>query len=109
MDTTIEPEVVFNMDLANAPTGLRFCQEAFETLRSMGQLPALEERKPYELSSWMEEDETDPEMLSDAIDYWNDRLSDVGFYAHWDAGDVVVFDLRPFSDEERESFFESCY
>jgi hypothetical protein len=92
-ETLIEPEVVFNMDLANGPTGERFCREACDV---MGLL--------VDDSYFTDDDEES--FLGEYIDWLDDQLSMRGYHAHWDAGDVVVYDLRPLSDDERDAFFE---
>ncbi len=39
------------------------------------------------------------------MDEWNDKLSEAGYCALWNAGDVVVYDLRELSDEAKEAFY----
>lgn len=79
--------VAFNMDLANAPTGVRFCIQAATMLDEVDTLPP-------DLSDYMED-------LGEVIYHWEDRLADAGYCAIWNAGDVVVYDLRALSDDER--------
>lgn len=89
--------VAFNMDLANAPTSQRFCREACDL---MGLLVD---------DSWFinEDDDTDENYAdSEYVDWIGDQLAMRGYCALWNAGDVVVFDLRNLSDDDRESFFE---
>jgi hypothetical protein len=86
---SVEPEVVFNMDLANGPTSERFCREAASVL-------------DYE---WKDSDEErTQEGPDEAADYWTQELSDAGYYVWWSAGDVVVYNLNNLSDEDRETF-----
>lgn len=88
--------VAFNMDLANAPTSQRFCREACDL---MGLLVD---------DSWFinEDDDTDENYAdSEYVDWIGDQLAMRGYCALWNAGDVVVFDLRNLSDDDRESFF----
>ena len=59
----------------------------------------------WEASATRTDDEL--EQRGEIIDEWTNALDSAGYYAHWDAGDVVVFDLRPLSDEDREAFFDS--
>jgi hypothetical protein len=101
--------VLFNMDLANGPTSLRYCQEAFDVLRSIDKLPDLNERKEYEVASFTYGEECDPELVSDAVAYWDDQLSAAGFYSIWNASDdVVVFDLRALPDDQRGEFYRAA-
>lgn len=90
----VEPEVVFNMDLANGPTTERFCWAAADVLGfdlSQAAAPAMP---------------TGDEWDSEIADEWTSRLEDAGYGVWWDAGDVAVWDLRPLSDEERERFWD---
>ena len=89
----MQPEVVFNMDLANGRTGARFCYEAAAVLNEgIGD------------DDWkILTNET--EGFFDIVDEWTNRLEDAGYAVLWDAGDVVVWDLRMFSDDESESFY----
>lgn len=88
----ITPPIAFNMDLANAPTGKRFCRAVASMFGE-------------------ETDVDDPtfaeEFVGEEIDVWNNRLSSAGYYAWWNCGDVVVYDLRELSDDERDAFFDS--
>lgn len=95
-----EPEVCFNMDLANAPTGARFVYEA------MNVLGAREDELDLSADGeeWSGELDDHP-YLSEIVDEWTDKLDAAGYYVRWDAGDVVVFDLRAFTDEEREEWY----
>jgi len=94
-DTTnsIEPPVVFNMDLANGPTSVRFCYEAADVLGV----------DPYgrDLHVPLEDDE----FTNEIVDEWGDALERAGYYVRWDAGDVVVWDLRTLTNDEREAFY----
>jgi hypothetical protein len=87
----IEPPVCFNMDLANAPTSERFCYEAADVLG---------------VQSPDEGVFDDPEFVDEEVQYWTDRLHDAGYYVWWSCGDVVVWDLRTLSEEDREAFYE---
>jgi hypothetical protein len=80
--------IAFNMDLANGPTSERYCFAAAELLGSDEQV------------------NDDPEFLDEEVRHWDDQLSDAGYFVHWDAGDVVVWDLRELSDEDRDAFME---
>lgn len=86
-----EPKVVFNMDLANAPTGERFCHEAAAVL-------GIEDDVTENLNN--------EEELSELVDEWTSQLESNGYYVWWNAGDVVVWDLRPLTDDERDEFIE---
>jgi len=89
-----EPEVVFNIDLANGPTSERFCYEAADVL-------------DLDVSDKDAEDlRNDEEYTSEIVDEWTDRLESAGYAVRWDAGDVVVWDLRPLSDDERDAFYD---
>jgi hypothetical protein len=90
----IEPPVAFNMDLANAPTGARFCREAADVLN----VPS------YEDEHILRPEEADPEELDEMVQMWSDRLFEAGYYVWWNAGDVVVWDLRDLSDADRDAF-----
>lgn len=83
--------VAFNMDLANGSTSKRFCRQVASMFGE-------------------ETDVDDPtfaeEFVDEEVQDWTDRLGKEGYYAHWSCGDVVVFDLRNLSDDDRESFFE---
>lgn len=94
----IEPEVTFNMDLANGPTSQRFCYEAASVLGL----------------NVSEDDETelanhDAEFADEVVEEWTGRLESAGYAVRWDAGDVVVWDLRDFSDEDRDAFYEEMF
>jgi len=91
----IEPDVVFNMYLANGSTSARFCYEAASVLGLDIQPDDITELELGE----------DSEYISEIVDEWTTKLSDAGYYVWWDAGDVVVYDLRPLSDDEREQFY----
>jgi hypothetical protein len=91
-----EPEVVFNMDLANGRTGARFCYEAADVLEL-----DVSEEDATDLRN-----ETDSEYVSEIVDEWTARLETAGYYVVWNAGDVVVWDLRPLSDDEKDEFIE---
>jgi hypothetical protein len=93
MTETIEPEVVFNMDLANGRTSLRFCREASAVLD-----------RP---SSELDDMDEDYEFLDEVVNEWTSALESAGYAVRWDAGDVVVWDLRPLTDEQREEFYET--
>jgi hypothetical protein len=96
-----EPDVVFNMDLANGSTSERFCREAADVLE-VNDMPV-----DYDPETCFSEvDEYDAEALDEIVDYWTDRLYQAGYWVRWDAGDVVVWDLRTLTDDEREVFFE---
>ena len=97
---TIEPKVTFNMDLANGRTSLRFCYEASAVLADDGHIYA-------DATAQLEGMTDDDEWMWETVEEWSNRLFDAGYYVMWDAGDVVVFDLRPFTDDERESFFDT--
>ena len=97
---TIEPKVTFNMDLANGRTSLRFCYEASAVLADDGHIYA-------DATAQLEGMTDDDEWMWETVEEWSNRLFDAGYYVMWDAGDVVVFDLRPFTDDERESFFDA--
>jgi hypothetical protein len=89
-----EPEVVFNMDLANGLVSERFCYEAM-----------------YVLGTTMSNEDADhlsnrTEFESEVVDDWTGQLENAGYYVWWNAGDVVVFDLRPLTDDEREEFYK---
>jgi hypothetical protein len=83
--------VLFNMDLANARTGARFCVAAAHVLDSVDTLPP-------ELGD-------DMEFLDEIVTEWTDKLDSAGYCVFWDAGDVVVYDLRGLTDDEREEFY----
>lgn len=90
--------VAFNMDLANGRTSLRFCYEA----------AALLELSPKgDVMIELDTLDDDSEFLGDVVEEFNGRLANEGFAAFWNAGDVVVFDLRELSDEERDEFYEA--
>ena len=90
------PTVVFNMDLANAPTSERFCYEAAAVLDQN-----VSEDDAAILSDRF------GEFVGEVVDEWTSRLEDAGYCVLWNAGDVVVFDLRPLTDDERDAFYES--
>jgi hypothetical protein len=95
---SVEPTVVFNMDLANGKTSARFCYEAAQVLglEITGDDPQMVEDDPEDWS----------DLLSSIVDEWTEALNEAGYYVWWNAGDVVVYDLRPLTDEEREAFNE---
>jgi hypothetical protein len=82
--------VLFNMDLANAPTSERFCREAAACLNA-----------EFDEDGWSEE------FASEIVDEWSDKLASAGYCALWNAGDVVVFDLRALNEDEREAFYKA--
>ena len=89
---TVEPEVVFNMDLANGPTSVRYCIMAADILDARDTLPP-------DLSENME-------WLNEIVEEWDDKLFAAGYYVWRSCGDVVVYDLRPLTDDEREEFYK---
>jgi hypothetical protein len=89
---TVEPEVVFSMDLANGPTTERFCYEAMQVLGT-----TMSNNDARELAN-------DGEFADEVCQEWTERLEDAGFFVWWNAGDVVVYDMRPLSDMEQEQF-----
>ena len=93
----IEPPVVIMMQLANGPTGERYCREVAE-----GILNGVVD------DTYFYDDEGNPsdEFVSDYIDWLDNQLHMLGYYVWWDAGDVVVYDLRGLSEEDREAFYE---
>jgi hypothetical protein len=97
---TIEPEVCFNMDLANGRTGARFCYKAAAVLGVDADQFFREQYGLNELT-----DDRDAEDLDDIVQEWTDKLDAAGYYVKWDAGDVIVWDLRALSDDEREQFY----
>lgn len=94
-----EPEVTFNMDLANAPTSERFCYEAAAVL---GQEVSSEDAE--ELS-----EDNRSEYVSEVVDEWTDKLENAGYVVRWDCGDVVVYDCRDFSADELDAFCEEMF
>lgn len=80
--------VLFNMDLANGPTSERFCREAAACLNM-----------EFEEAEWSEE------FSGEIVEEWTQKLADAGYCALWQAGDVVVYDLRELSEDDRESFY----
>lgn len=88
----IEPEVTFNIDLANGPTAYRFCREAANVL-------GIEWNDEYEECAL-------DELDGDAVHHWSEVLENAGYYVWWDAGDAVVWNLEPLSDDDRDEFIE---
>lgn len=82
--------VAFNMDLANGSTSKRFCRQ----VASM-----FDEETDVDDPTFTEE------FVSEEIDVWTNRLFREGYYVRWDAGDVVVWDLRELSEDDRETFY----
>jgi hypothetical protein len=95
---TPEPPIEFNMDLANAPTSARFCHYV-AAMDEVSMAPEL--RAELEIA----EDDDDIESVHGLLHEAEDVLFAAGFYVRWDAGDVVVWDLRQLSDDEREAFY----
>ncbi len=91
MDWTIP--ITIKMDLANGPTGERFCYAAAEVLGT-----GVSEDDARYLSGG-------GEFASEVVQEWTDRLDSSGYAVFWDAGDVIVYDLRGLSDDEREEFY----
>ena len=93
----IEPPVAIMMQLANGDTRERWCREV-----CTGILNSVVD------DTYFYDDEGEPSMdfVSEYIDYLEGQLSMLGFYTWWDAGDVVTYDLRTLSEEDREAFFE---
>lgn len=102
MTNAIEPEVVFNMDLANGPTSARFCYAAAAVLEQLPDVFGSLSTESEEFQSALD----DPEALGELVDSYTSALEDAGYCVRWDAGDVVVWDLRPLTDEQREAFYE---
>lgn len=92
----VEAPILFNMDLANARTSARFCHE----VASMDDVSMTDDLRA-ELENANDDDEFVGEMVDDATS----ALFEAGYYVTWDAGDVVVFDLRDLSDDDRETFY----
>jgi hypothetical protein len=91
-----EPTVIFNMDLANGHTSARFCYEAASVLGE-------------ELSLSDQTNLVDPwgEYVGEIVDEWTQKLEETGYmYVWWNAGDVVVYDLRGMSEEDVEDFYK---
>ena len=88
--------ILFNMDLANGPTSERFCREAAAVLG-----------KEISDDDKADLDSPTPEYVSEMVQEWTDALDEAGFYVRWDAGDVVVWDLRGLSDDDREAFYDA--
>ena len=84
--------VLFNMDLANGPTSARFCAAAAAVL---GEELTGQDSADLDAGEWVHE----------IVAEWTDRLSDAGYCVFWDAGDVVVYDLRGLSDDQRDAFY----
>ena len=91
-----EAEVFIKMDLANARTSARFCHE----VASIAEAPLTDE-----LRSELAGADDDAEFIGEMVDDATQALETMGLAVLWDAGDVVVWDLRPFTDEEREAFW----
>lgn len=89
---TIDPPVCFSMDLANGDTSERFCYEAMYVLET-----TMSNEDARELASH-------GEFAYEVVQEWTDRLASAGYYVWWNAGDVVVWDLRELSEDEREAF-----
>lgn len=92
-----EAEVFIKMDLANARTSARFCHE----VAAITDAPLSDE-----LRAELAEADDDAEFIDEMVDDATQALEAMGLAVLWDAGDVVVWDLRPFSDEERDAFYE---
>jgi len=93
-----EAPVVFSMDLANAPTSERFCYEAAAVL---GQTIGADDAAILS--------DRFGEFVDEVVTEWTDALESAGYAVRWDAGDVVVWDLREFSDDDREAFFDEMF
>lgn len=92
----VTPDVAFNMDLANGHTSARFCYEAAAILGlEIDQDDAEILEDPY------------GEFVSEVVDAWTSALESAGYAVNWDAGDVVVWDLRPLTDAQQETFYAS--
>ena len=97
--TTFDVETVpvaFNMDLANAPTGERFCYAAADVL--CGDVTTEDAAILADACG---------EFRDEVIQEWTDALDANGYYVIWSCGDVVVYDLRELSDDEREAFYDA--
>jgi hypothetical protein len=92
----IEPPVAFNLDLANGKTNDRFCYAA---------ALVLDETIDQDVEDALGFG-SDDEFADEVADEWEAKLFAAGYYVRWDAGDVVVWDLRGLSDEDRERFYE---
>ena len=97
----IEPPVCFSMDLANAPTLVRFCYEAAAVL----DLEINDEDRAI-LDAYEAGDLETGEFAGEVGEDLESALFSAGYYVRWDAGDVVVWDLRTLSDEDRDAFYE---
>jgi hypothetical protein len=93
---TPEPPIEFNMDLANARTSARFCYYV-AAMDDVSMAP--------QLRAELDATDDDDEFVDELVDEATDALFDAGFYVRWDAGDVVVWDLRQMSDDERAAFY----
>ena len=100
----IEPPVLFNMDLANGSTTARFCYEAADVLG----LPVNVEDQEI-LDAYEAGDAEGGEFAHEIVEDWSNLLQEAGYDVRWDAGDVVVLDLRNLSDEERDRYYEESY
>jgi hypothetical protein len=94
----VNTPVAFNMDLANGPTYERFCYAAFAVLQDDGVVGVLDPDGP-------EFQADKDEWLGELVDSYEDALTDNGYCAIWNAGDVVVYDLRGLTDDQREQFY----
>jgi hypothetical protein len=97
-----DPEVVFNMDLANAPTTARFCFAAADVL---GQ--KIDPADRAILEAYESQDFSYSESADEICKEWDSRLWDAGYVIEWNAGDVVVWDLRPLSPDDRDAFLDA--
>lgn len=93
----IEPPVVIMMQLANGDTRERYCREVCASILNS----VVDDTYFYD-----DEGEPSMEFVSEYIDWLDGQISMLGYYAWWDCGDVVVYDLNGFTEEEREAFYE---
>jgi hypothetical protein len=85
------------MDLANGPTSERFCREAAAVLGIDADDDISDAFDPTSM------DELEDEIVQE----YDEKLFTAGYYVAWDAGDVVVWDLRGLSADDREAFYDA--
>jgi hypothetical protein len=105
-DMTIEPEVTFNMNLVNGRLPIRFCYEAASILSDvLHRTIRVAAPDQVILNAYEMGDYENGECAYEVIQHWTERLDNAGYYVWWNAGDVVVYDLRPLSNDDCEQFY----